>query len=351
TIDWDDQTWEQFTSGLAAASGIAITDDGTLYVSDDSGGKGVFRCLNPTTEDIDDAFFEQANSELTGTAQLVGLKAAGEGSLLARNAEAIARDELWSYRDILAQPVELTAPENGSGTDSLEEITLEWQEPAGAEEYELWYSTDENLKVDEKKETNIDDNWLRIKGLPGGEKYYWKVRVEDGKPVRSPWSQTWNFTVALEKVAEPPVWSPENGAQDVATTPSFGWNSVENATSYEVELARDAAFHDAVDIATTTINSYASNVTLDYATTYYWRVRALKDELVVSDWQTGVFTTVAKPLPAEPPVKVVPQPPPSPPAPSPVEPPPAEVPVHIWVWIGVSSILLITVLLLIKRLR
>jgi len=142
---------------------------------------------------------------------------------------------------------------------------------------------------------------------------------------------------------------PENGAQGVILCPSFGWTRVSGATTYELELADNPDFTNPTP-ATTTINSWKCDTDLSYSTTYYWRVQALKDSVVISAWRSGAFTTMAK---SAPPVEVAP----SPPAPQITLPAPqvilpeAGTPVWVWAIIGIGGALVIAVIVLIIRTR
>jgi hypothetical protein len=68
--------------------------------------------------------------------------------------------------------------------------------------------------------------------------------------------------------------APADGATDVSTTPTFQWQSDDQADTYTLEVATDAGFTNIVvsqsGLATT---SYTVTTPLDPDTTYYWRVR------------------------------------------------------------------------------
>jgi len=89
---------------------------------------------------------------------------------------------------------------------------------------------------------------------------------------------------------------------------------------------------------------------LQYSTTYYWRVRAVVGT-VTSGWTEASFTTMAKPVPPQPPIVIPPANPPPiiniPPAPAPVYTTPA----YLWAVIIIGAILVIAVIVLIVRTR
>jgi len=66
--------------------------------------------------------------------------------------------------------------------------------------------------------------------------------------------------------------SPANQATPVTTSPSLTWQAAVNATSYDVQVATDAAFTNIVASGTTTATSFTV-AGLSQSTFYYWRVR------------------------------------------------------------------------------
>ena len=220
----------------------------------------------------------------------------------------------------------------------------------GGDEYQVKYSDDENFDEHVVDIDDIDDIYTYEDGLDAGTQYWWKVRVEQGDPLLSRWSRVWTFTTKLGAVARPVEWMPANGDQDVVIDSSFGWSRVPDATTYELELADNPDFTDPIT-ATTSINSWQVSEDLSYSTTYYWRVRALKDTLVISAWRSGAFTTMAKPVTPPPPVEILPAPPaPQITIPAPVL-PVSPTPVWVWAIIGIGGALVIAVVVLIVRTR
>jgi hypothetical protein len=138
--------------------------------------------------------------------------------------------------------------------------------------------------------------------------------------------------------------APYNGATNVPLQPTFAWNAADWATGYEFILALDRQFTEPV-VSKTGFNQLITTVfkdlemTLEYDTTYYWKVRAVS-KTSSSEWAMAVFTTIGKP----------PTPPPTPkPTPPPGPPPPT--PTYIWVIIGIGAALVIAVIILIIRTR
>ncbi len=69
--------------------------------------------------------------------------------------------------------------------------------------------------------------------------------------------------------------SPVGNDQNVALKPVFSWKPVANSQGYRLQLASDPAFSSLILDVTTTSEEYLSDVNLNEATIYYWRVRSL----------------------------------------------------------------------------
>lgn len=81
--------------------------------------------------------------------------------------------------------------------------------------------------------------------------------------------------------AAPSLQLPVNGATSVSHFPTFSWNSVENANSYEIQTSFSGSSFSGSDLKDNSIPSGTTyrNSTLDYTNgAYFWRVRALGSE-------------------------------------------------------------------------
>lgn len=88
--------------------------------------------------------------------------------------------------------------------------------------------------------------------------------------------------------------APADGATSVDFQPSLNWSATDGQT-YQVEIAADSAFSNIVFSGTTGSTSYVPQVTLDSATTYYWRVKATNPCGDSAYSATFSFTTKAAP--------------------------------------------------------
>jgi photosystem II stability/assembly factor-like uncharacterized protein len=404
--DWADQEWEVLCCDEGETFwGIAATGDTVLYVADDDTAQletadtdqeicyegGVLRSLNPGVDeegaviDAEDVVFERIGPGLDdGETQLRYLwltcDTSDDGC-----AETIVwsidwssyRENIWVYEDTLAQPVVLAMPVDEQKLTKTDEATLSWEELCGADCYEVSLYAycaecpDNKLTVDLSElaamdccpvatvvcgpelECNADvcteDTCIVVDDLDPGTTYYWQVRVCQGKPTLSKWSEERSFTTALSVVEFEELCSPACGSQDIILTPNFAWGAVDGATGYEVGLSTTDTFTAVVAGGATEVNAWVCPTTLDYATTYYWRVRAVKDT-IYSDWTYCMFTTMPEPVAPTPPVVIQQVPPSAPPV---INIPPAEMITPSWIYaiIGVGAALAIVVIVLIVRTR
>jgi hypothetical protein len=389
SLDWADQEWKDIGYDycgdpilLGEASGIKAAGDTALYVADESPTPelGVFRSLNPDAEDPDDVVFENLVDGLDLDATLWNLwltcdtsdEGCAENVLWAINYTTCCGGggpDIWVYEDTLAQPVALSMPVDEQKLTKTTEATLSWKALCDADCYEVSLYAYCPECPDQKLEVSVpctgdcclgeidgcdlkcttDETCIVVDDLDPGTTYYWQVRVCVGSPTLSKWSELRSFTTAMMPVPFVDLCSPACGSQDIILTPNFAWGAVEGATGYEVQLSPTETFTAGVIKGKTTVNAWVCPETLEYATTYYWRVRAEKDS-IYSDWTYCMFTTMPEPVAPTPPV-VVEQVPPSP-APV-INIPPTKMITPTWIYaiIGVGAALAIVVIVLIVRTR
>jgi hypothetical protein len=324
--------WEQIDQSITElgngqrVSGLAVGTEGTLYAlrmelaSSTSGG--VLRTLNPSEVDTDDIEFDLVNYDLpTGTTfdptsvfpnTLPYLKLIG-------NAE---QNELWTidtahqliyrYQDTLCKLwTTLISPGAGDiipvgSTGYITNLTMCWEGLEGATEYEVVIYLDSEATRTEWSGTSTSTAIVATGGtdparLARGTEYYWRVRAIE--PIKSQWCQTQPFAASLAEaqwtpLSDPSGMSPTCGATDMSITPDFCWHPVDGASGYEFVLARDSGFSDVVAAKTgadaLTTNVWECDTELDYATTYFWKVRAVS-AVSDSEWGVCLFTTTAAP--------------------------------------------------------
>jgi hypothetical protein len=212
-------------------------------------------------------------------------------------------------------------------------------------------------------------------GLEAGQTYYWHVRAcklsgeidGDDAYMVSKWSDPIKFTTELKSTAETGLdvegrMSPVNGATGVETNAALTWGTVDDATGYNLVIAKDSAFTNVVESKDgLTLNVYSPSKPFEVGTTYYWKVQAVSG-ITTGKWVASAFTTA--PMAAASAGTAAAQPVVTPtftvsiPAQSaPVINMPSEAPVapstpaYVWVIIVIGAILVIAVIVLIVRTR
>ncbi|MFC2044319.1 hypothetical protein ACFLT8_03880 [Chloroflexota bacterium] len=358
--------------------GMAMALPGVMYVFDyasvnttttDSGG-GVWRSVNPSA-DYDGVYppeFYKWNRGLTNGDMYVysGISFAPYTVLLknasfAQTGNDFYYNQLVGMYDTLADAVALVQPANNakgqgvrlSTTALTMTVGLTWKAVSGATRYEYQVADDAVFESLRANDTTTAQS-LDVAGLSPNKTYYWRVRVSS--PLISAWSESRQFTTSTTELLEAvvSVKSPALGATNVQLKPVFAWSPVIGALGYEWEVAKDPAFAVPVERsarAYAKVNSVVLAHDLEYSTTYYWRVNAVLSMKppAATSWATGVFTTMAAPVEAQPPVVVGGTPPP----PQVIQvPTPAAIPSYLlWAIVVIGAVLIIAVVVLIVRTR
>ncbi len=280
---------------------LMISADGTLYATNFKVDGGMERSLNPTYSP--GPTFETVTFGLDSSATLNGLWLSG--------------NQLWSidtyntrlmtFADSLAVPVTLTSPPDqapGIGTmigSTIRDVSLNWKSSSDATSYQwqLDYNADFST-VPIPLEGDAEANSIRLTALESATTYFWRVRVTE--PLLSPWSTSWSFTTSLGTTAvAPSLKSPGSGAKRVGLKPVFQWSATASADSYELSVSTNVSFASPVinkigDHALPT-TAWQSNISLNYDTTYYWKVRAISSSSWSAWSAVGAFTTEPEPAP------------------------------------------------------
>jgi len=366
--------WESIDSTLpegSMLSQIRVSPAGTLYASNTKADGGMERCFDPTFPL--NPTFETVTRCLHDGATLYGLWQR-DNRLWSIDTTNV---KLMSFTDCLDSPVLLTSPADrasGIGTltnHTIQNVTLEWKPLRGATSYQwqLDYDTDFSA-VPGGFEGTTRASSVHLPALEPATTYHWRVRTS--APVSSPWSARYSFTTSLDSEVIPlKPESPEASAENVPVRPIFQWTAVTGADAYELMVAKDADF---TSPSITRLAPYAlsatawqCDVTLDYETTYYWKVRAISTT-THGDWSSAVaFTTESLPSPPAPEAplpdtapsatRITPLPAPSmpkqltPPAPTPpspqITPPPQSTVIPTWTLYVIGALLLTIILTLV----
>ena len=99
-----------------------------------------------------------------------------------------------------------------------------------------------------------------------------------------------------DMLSTPVLVAPSNGAADQPVDNlMLDWSLVEDAATYQLQVATDAGFNELVINESGITSTFATVSGLAFSTTYYWRVKAFNGA-IESDWSlTWSFTTTGAP--------------------------------------------------------
>jgi len=351
-----DVYWESIDTTLPTDGRLGqliASTDGTLYATNFKTDGGMERSLNPTYSL--GPTFETVTRGLDEDATLTKLWIQGN-QLWAFDSHSV---RLMTFTDSLTPPVTLTSPQDkapGVGTlrdTEISSVSLDWETLEGATEYEWQLDCDTDFSTAPVPfEGDTKASSAQLPTLEPDTTYYWRVRVNE--PTLSRWSDKWSFTTSLgTEATAPKLLYPEAGASEVPLKPVLQWNAVAGAEKYELIVSTGAALSNPSILKT---DSYAlpstaweCNISLNYNTTYYWKVRAISDDTCSAWSAVGAFTTESQPAETlAPPPSPTPTPapaPPSPPAPAPAQPTTPD-----WIKYLIGALFLTIILLIITML-
>lgn len=122
-------------------------------------------------------------------------------------------------------------------------------------------------------------------------RYYWRVRGENAGGAGS-WSEVRRFETIIAAPSVPALAIPHNAARHVTVRPELQWNAAERAESYRVQVSVTENFDSLlVDLPDVFDTAYYPD-SLDYYTSFYWRVRAVNIGGRSAWSRTYRFTTI-----------------------------------------------------------
>jgi photosystem II stability/assembly factor-like uncharacterized protein len=308
-------SWKKIGSPAEGMMGpMVLSAEGVLYCANFAADGGMERCLNPTYPL--GPSFESVTRGLEEGAKLVGLWLQGQRlwSVDSENTEVV------SYIDSLTAPVALLSPLDGApGVGLLIEntvmnISLDWETLPGATAYQwqLNHETDFS-SLPQGFEGTTQSSSVHLVDLEPATTYYWRVRAIE--PNFCPWSEKWSFTTPMGTEAPAPrLENPPAGASGVPIEPIFQWSAIAGADGYELMVSTFAAFDNPTILKTDDYalptTAWQCNISLNYDTTYYWKVRAVSANSCSAWSAVSAFST--EPEPSDPPGTVAETPAPTP---------------------------------------
>ncbi|MFO7895990.1 MAG: SUMF1/EgtB/PvdO family nonheme iron enzyme, partial [Candidatus Cloacimonadales bacterium] len=179
--------------------------------------------------------------------------------------------------------VNLDEPQNEASEIAVP-VVFSWNQLDNAADYTIQVATDEEMQdIVLEEQFAAAGNWTESGTLTANvDGYYWRITSD----VAVGWSEA-NYFITNDGVFL-------NSPQDEATTgviTQLQWLEYSNSGGYQVQVATDDSFSDIVidaEVDDETL-SYVTEVDMELATSYYWRVKAM-----VSNWsEVRAFTTIS----------------------------------------------------------
>lgn len=191
--------------------------------------------------------------------------------------------ETWSFTTIIEKPalVSLETPADGTEEVSISPM-LSWMASARAESYQIQLALAADFQSVLLDTSAVAGTSLSVSELNFNTDYYWRVKAVNVGG-ESDWSEIYTFFTEYA-LPKPSALLPSNNQQDVGIPTVFNWQPVEGAADYTLEVSLDSSFSSLLTLESNTEGSSSSKAkswtisqevtNLDFATSYYWRVRA-----------------------------------------------------------------------------
>ena len=198
-----------------------------------------------------------------------------------------------SFSTIIAAPgsITLTSPVNGT-TNVASTPTLTWTTgTGGAAIYLVKVSTSSAFDSFVINDSTTSLSYGITTPFSNNTTYYWEV---DAKNVISTvYSAMSRFTTIVAAPGSVIITTPENGAANVAITPTLEWTAGTGGTAdkYLVKVSTSSTFNTLFINDSTNNTSYEIATALSNSTTYFWKVAA-KNANSTSGYTSANFSTI-----------------------------------------------------------
>jgi len=210
----------------------------------------------------------------------------------ARSAEGTSSWSAVRWFSTTINPPAITALISpADGTENLRPgFEIRWEEAERADRYDLQIATDQdfsNLVIDRNVAFT---GFASTQSLELFTDYYWRVRgTNKGGP--GAWSDTWSFKTIIQRPETVVLGTPGDDENQVSINTQFNWQPSDRAAEYTVQISTEEDFSVLPFEISLDETSYTALMPLEFATIYYWRVRA-SNIGGLSDWsETSAFTT------------------------------------------------------------
>jgi len=225
---------------------------------------------------------------------------------------------VWTYEDCYAKKApEITNPLDGAVIPAdpcscfSVPFTILWDTLCDACSFDIAFALDEAFTMpvgvngEKGMSYHLVEQDVPAFSILGGElgglscetSYYVRVRAADaatGEIIHSWWSDPIEITIAPSVEAGIiTLVAPAPGALNQPTkNVGFSWNLQATADAFDWVLSKNADLSSPLDSKTGLTSKAATyGNTLDYATTYYWQVKAYNEGALIGTSSVGTFTT------------------------------------------------------------
>ncbi|MFH1228305.1 MAG: hypothetical protein V1701_10450 [Planctomycetota bacterium] len=230
-----------------------------------------------------------------------------------KNAVGTTQGTVWSFTTIVSLPVPVTSPNPVDGaTDISITQQLSWLAATSATSYDVYFGTTspgtlQGNQAGTSYSSAVSDKGALQLTIPGSNSlplklpeynpgiltysttYYW--RIDSKNSAGTTQGAVWSFTTGVEPVTPPDQvtsLTPANSATNISISQQLSWASAARAASYDVYFGTT---NPPPSITNTATASYDPG-TLNYGTTYYWRIDS-KNAVGTTQGTVWSFTTAS----------------------------------------------------------
>ena len=201
---------------------------------------------------------------------------------------------IWWFSTTINPPSLTTLILPADGAENLRPgFEIRWEDTERAERYDLQIAKDPEFT-----ELVIDRNvaftgFASTQSLQLFTDYYWRVRGTN-KGGAGEWSEVRTFKTIIQRPESVMLGAPSDEESQVSVNPQLSWIPSDRATDYLLQISLDEDFNSIPIEINLTETSYIEMSSLDFATIYYWRVKAINIG-GESEWSNiNSFTTVVR---------------------------------------------------------
>lgn len=189
--------------------------------------------------------------------------------------------------------VTLFTPDNGE-TDLRPGFMFTWQPGERAEEYQIQISENADFSDLVIESTVSTPRFGATQGLDFSTTYYWRVRGVNTAGAGA-WSEVRTLTTIIEKPDPVSLITPTENENQVPVSGAFNWTESERASEYIIQISLNENFTSEGLIELTSSEPMATlSNPLEFATIYYWRVKATNIGGESAWSEANRFTTVVR---------------------------------------------------------